>query len=187
MFTAIGPRQEQHVINHACQTMKILKVRSKHIAQIGETAFSAQRELGLADQGSKGGSQLMSDIGIESLQLLIGVVQSNEERVELCNQGLKLLRLCGPVQGFSDALRTEARRLPCEIVYRQECSPYQPGTDSRDKDGPGQGTKKQCPRQVHQQAPVGAAVERQFGTEHGCTRPRQRDVELKTPKVGLSA
>ena len=141
-LAAIGLREEEHVIDETREAVQILEIRSQHVSQLGNAALAAQGKFGLADQGRQRSAKFVSDVRIEPFQLLIRVVQANEERIELCDQGLQFLRLRRAIQRLTDVFRTERRGLSSEVANGQQRASHEPRAPRGDDHRAGQRTRQ---------------------------------------------
>ena len=141
-LAAIGLREEEHVIDETREAVQILEIRSQHVSQLGNAALAAQGKFGLADQCRQRSAKFVSDVRIEPFQLLIRVVQANEERIELCDQGLQFLRLRRAIQRLTDVFRTERRGLSSEVANGQQRASHEPRAPRGDDHRAGQRTRQ---------------------------------------------
>ena len=103
----------------------------------------------------------MRHVGIEPLQLLVGLVQPVQERVELFYQRLQLIRLGRPVQALAQAVGRQLPGLLDEVADGGQATPDQPEPAQRDEQGTDRGSSKQRGRQPLQKALIGSRVQYQ--------------------------
>jgi hypothetical protein len=81
-FAAVGPRQEQHVVDDAAQALQFFQVRLHHFLEFAGIARPGKRHLGHADQVAERRAQFMRHVRIEGLRLPVGLLEAVERAVD---------------------------------------------------------------------------------------------------------
>ena len=102
------------------RALELLEVRLQRLLELGRAARPRQRHLRAADQVGERRAQLVRDVGVEGLELLVGVLQPAERAVEGGREVGQLDRQVGQRQALRRRRRPQRLRVAREPLQRMQ-------------------------------------------------------------------
>ena len=123
---AVGLREEEHVVDHRRQPLRLFEVGTQGLAQHLVAALARERQLHLADERGQRRAQFVCDIGVEGLELLVGAFEPLHQRIELFDPRQQFLGRVGEREPPVQARRRDAARLRCQRAQRAQAAAHEP-------------------------------------------------------------
>jgi hypothetical protein len=163
--TAVGLREEQHVVDQHRHALHLLEVGQQRLAQRLGRALARQRQLGLADEVGQRRAQLVRDVGVEALELRIGLLEPRHQRVELLDPGQQFLGRIVQHQPLVEPARRDGARLRGQLVELAQLAPHVPVRSGGDHRPGSERDQDQDPRPALAHQRVACVVHGEAGAQ----------------------